>query len=70
MDREVRKRHQSEKEKHKTYADEKRKARTKAVRPGDKIMIQQRKSTDPNSMGSEIFYCHRCQRVAGGGAEG
>ena len=45
MDKEVRQRHQMEKEKQKTYADEKRKARTKAVRPGDKIMIQQKKST-------------------------
>ena len=34
-----------EKEKQKTYADEKRKARIKAVSPGDKVMIQQKKTT-------------------------
>ena len=45
MDREVRERHKEEKEKQKTYADQKRRARTKTVEPGDQIMIQQRKST-------------------------
>ena len=45
MDREVRKRHQEEKVKQKTYADEKRKAKVKVVKPGDQIMIQQKKST-------------------------
>ena len=35
IDREVRERHQSEKEKQKAYADERRKAKTKVVKPGD-----------------------------------
>ena len=43
MDREVRERHQKEKVTQKTYVDEKRKARTKTVKPGDQIMIQQKK---------------------------
>ena len=45
MDREVRERHEKEKVKQKSYADEKRKARPKEVKLGDQIMIQQRKST-------------------------
>ena len=28
-----------------TYADEKRKAQIKVVRPGDQVMVQQKKST-------------------------
>ena len=45
MDKEVRERHQKEKMKQKTYTVEKRKAKTKVVKPRDKIMIQQKKST-------------------------
>ena len=45
LDREVRERHKKEKEKQKIYADHKRKASTKAVKPGDQVMIQQKKST-------------------------
>ena len=53
MDSEVREKHQREKEKQKTYADEKRKAKVKNVKPGDQVMVQQKKSTiktpwDPN----------------------
>ena len=36
---------QQEKLKQKTYADEKRKAQIKVVRPGDRVMVQQKKST-------------------------
>ena len=45
MDREVRERHQREKDKQKAYADEKRKAKVKDVKPGDQVMVQQKKST-------------------------
>ena len=45
MDREGREKHRKKKEKQKTYADEKRKAKTKVVKTGDQIMIQQKKST-------------------------
>ena len=67
MDREVRERHQKEKVKQKTYADEKRKARTKDVKPGDQIMIQQRKSTIKKPLGSKTIYSHKGKGVAGGG---
>ena len=45
MDKEVRERHQKVKEKQKSYVYEKRKARTKEVKLGDQIMIQQKRST-------------------------
>ena len=45
MDREVRERHQREKEKQKAYADDRRKAEIKIVKPGNQVMIQQKKST-------------------------
>ena len=45
LDREVREKHQKEKLKQKTYADKKRKAHIKVVRPGDQVMVQQKKST-------------------------
>ena len=43
-----------EKENRKAYADEKRKAKRKKVKPGDQVMVHQRKSTiktpwDPRS---------------------
>ena len=45
LDREVREKHQKEKLKQDTYADKKRKAQIKVVRPGDRVMVQQKKST-------------------------
>ena len=45
MDKEVREKHRKEKEKQKAYADEKRRAQIKAVKPGDQVMVQQRKTT-------------------------
>ena len=45
LDKEVREKHQKEKVKQKSYADQKRKPKTKEVRTGDQIMIQQKKST-------------------------
>ena len=45
MDTEVREKHRKEKEKQKSYADEKRKAKVKNVEPGDQMMVHQRKST-------------------------
>ena len=53
LDTEVREKHQREKEKQKSYADEKRKAKIKNVKSGDQVMVQQKKSTiktpwDPN----------------------
>ena len=44
-DREVREKHKMEKENQKAYADEKRKAKRKKVKPGDQVMVHQRKST-------------------------
>ena len=53
LDKEVREKHERERQKQKLYADEKRKAKLKEVKPGDQVMVQQRKSTvktpwDPN----------------------
>ena len=39
MDRGVREKHQREKEKQKAYADEKRIAMMKDVKPGDQVMV-------------------------------
>ena len=54
MDKEVRENRERERLKQKSYANEKRKARIKEVKPGDQMMVQQRKSTvrtpwDPNT---------------------
>ena len=53
MDLEVREKHQKERQKQKSYACEKRKAKIKNVKTRDHIMVQQKKSTiktpwDPN----------------------
>ena len=45
LDKEVREKHEKERQKQKAYADVKRKAKIKEVKPGDQVMVQQRKST-------------------------
>ena len=45
LDKEVREKHDKEKEKQKSYADTRRKATEKEVKPGDKVLVQQKKST-------------------------
>ena len=45
LDKEVREKHEKVRQKQKSYAGEKRKAKIKEVKPGDQVMVQQRKST-------------------------
>ena len=45
LDREVRRKHDAEKEKQKNYADKRRRAKVKDIKEGDKVHIQQKKST-------------------------
>ena len=45
LDKEVREKHERERQKQKSYADEKRKAKIKEIKPGDQVMVQQRKTT-------------------------
>ena len=45
LDREVRQKHDMEKEKQKKYADVRRKAKEKVVKSGDKVLVQQKKSS-------------------------
>ena len=45
LDKEVREKHDKGKEKQKSYADTRRKATEKEVKPGDKVLVQQKKST-------------------------
>ena len=45
MDKEVRHKHDAEKLKQKDYVDKKRRVKEKEVKVGDKILIQQKKST-------------------------
>jgi len=42
MDRDVRQRQDSEKEKQKKFADGRRKAKEKTVKSGDKVLVQQK----------------------------
>ena len=62
MDSEVRKK--LEKQKQKTYADDKRKARIKVVGPGDKVkvMIQQRKTTTQTPWDPKPFTVTKVKR--------
>ena len=45
LDKVVRSKHDAEKERQKTYTDNKRRAKEKKIAPGDKILIQQKKTT-------------------------
>ena len=45
LDREVRSKHDAEKQKQKTYTDKRRRANEKKIVPGDEILIQQKKTT-------------------------
>ena len=45
MDKEVRQKHDAEKLKQKDYVDKKRRVKEKEVKVGDKILVQQNKST-------------------------
>ena len=45
LDREVRSKHDAEKQKQKNYTDKKRRAKEKIISPGDEILIQQKKTT-------------------------
>ena len=45
LDKEVRSKHNAEKEKQKNYSDDKRKAKEKRIVPGDKILVQQKKTS-------------------------
>ena len=45
LDKEVRSKHNAKKEKQKNYSDDKRKAKEKRIVPGDKILVQQKKTS-------------------------
>ena len=54
IDKEIREKHDREKEKQKSYADKKRRSEEKEVREGDKVLIKRKKTTikspwDPNA---------------------
>ena len=55
LDREVRSKHDDEKEKQKKYVDERRKAKEKKIEKGDQILIQQKKTTIKTPWDPEPF---------------
>ena len=55
LDKEVRSKHDNEKEKQKKYVDEKRKAKEKKIEKGDQILIQQKKTSIKTPWDPEPF---------------
>ena len=55
LDKEVRSKHDEEKQKQKKYVDEKRRAKEKKIQAGDQILLQQKKSTVKTPWDPEPF---------------